>query len=81
MSGVGFMGGGGISDRGFRNVAGGMANGTYFAVSAPDVRKLGSAEAFVRSYNAPIPRRRCSSRRSKGLQRRMAAGCRRALRL
>ena len=51
MSDVGFMGGGGISDPGFLTVAGTMANGTYFSVPAPDVRKLASAKAFVKNYN------------------------------
>ncbi len=51
MSDVGFMGGGGISDPGFLAVAGTMANGTYFSVPAPDVRKLASAKAFVKNYN------------------------------
>ena len=50
MSAVPFEGGDGISDQEFINVAGPMANGTYYTVAAPDVSKLPSAKAFVAQY-------------------------------
>ena len=47
---VPFMGGDGISDQSFLDVAGPMADGTYYSVAAPDATKLPSARAFVAAY-------------------------------
>src|SRR5579875_2580177 len=50
MRSVPFIGGDGISDETFVQQAGDMANGTYYAVAAPDAEKLPSAQAFVAAY-------------------------------
>jgi branched-chain amino acid transport system substrate-binding protein len=47
---VPFIGGDGISDATFIQQAGEMADGTYYAVAAPDALKLPSARAFVTAY-------------------------------
>jgi branched-chain amino acid transport system substrate-binding protein len=50
LGSVPFLGGDGISDQSFIDVAGTMANDTYYAVAAPDATKLPSARAFVAAY-------------------------------
>ncbi|MGD1065911.1 MAG: branched-chain amino acid ABC transporter substrate-binding protein [Vulcanimicrobiaceae bacterium] len=50
LAAVPFLGGDGISDQSFVDVAGTMANDTYYAVAAPDATKLPSARAFVAAY-------------------------------
>jgi len=47
---VPYIGGDGISDETFVQQAGDMADGTYYAVAAPDALKLTSARAFVAAY-------------------------------
>jgi len=50
LAAVPMLGGDGISDQSFVDVAGSMANDTYYAVAAPDATKLPSARAFVAAY-------------------------------
>ncbi len=50
MQAVPFIGGDGISDETFVQQAGAMADGSYYAVAAPDALKLASARAFVAAY-------------------------------
>ncbi len=47
-----FVGGDGISDAGFEQLAGDEANGVYMTAAAPDVEKLPAAKAFVAAYGA-----------------------------
>ncbi len=50
MRSVPFIGGDGISDETFVQQAGEMADGSFYAVAAPDALKLASARAFVAAY-------------------------------
>jgi branched-chain amino acid transport system substrate-binding protein len=50
LQNVAFFGGDGISDDTFLSTAGGMANGTYYTVAAPETSRLTSAARFVAEY-------------------------------
>jgi len=50
LKSVAYIGGDGISDEEFLKTAGGMANGSYYTVAAPETSKLASATTFVNAY-------------------------------